>query len=87
MNFATIDFKPDRAFYSEALAVFYSSFEPARRPKIAEINVHISALQAETVKLDNKRRNISAGWTEHDHLNKLAISQCADADALKTGRS
>jgi hypothetical protein len=70
MNFAMVTLKPDRAFYSEAVDLFFSVFEPARRVPDAQANAHLSALQAKTVREAREQGGMAAGWTEEDQLCK-----------------
>ncbi|KAF4427268.1 Bifunctional solanapyrone synthase [Colletotrichum fructicola] len=66
MNFAMVTLKLDRAFYSEAIAIFYTTFEPARRVERAQVSVHISALQGKTIEHAKTLGGMCAGWTEED---------------------
>ncbi|CAI6099149.1 unnamed protein product [Clonostachys chloroleuca] len=84
MNFAMVTFRPDREFYTESVDIFYEVFEPARRLKDAQINLHISALQGKTVTESKARGSIATGWAEEDQLmyNMEMVWSQAEDDEL-----
>ncbi|KAI8192153.1 hypothetical protein K4K51_006519 [Colletotrichum sp. SAR 10_75] len=84
MNFAMVSLKPDRTFYSDAVDIFYSAFEPARRVPDAQVNVHLSALQGRTVRHANELGGMAAGWDEEDQLffNIEMVWSAAEDDEL-----